>query len=88
MKALGFVTRALVIELIAIGSIVWFATSEFRARDQVMYSEPSVVQVAGSDAPRVTRKAYVASRLEGVAARLRTTANQFVDETLATWFDK
>ena len=88
MRAFGFIARALVIEVIAVGAIIWFADGRLTAFEAAAPGEPSTVQVAQSNSTAKDRTSYVRSKLERLASELRTGANQLVDETLATWFGK
>lgn len=88
MKVIGCMTRALVIEALAVGAIMWFAAGgpprfETASRDNLERTEAAQAGVT-----KVDRSALVQSKLERVALALRSEANQLVDEALATWFGK
>lgn len=88
MKSLGFVTRALAIELIAVGGIAWFASGNLSLWNKpAATADRPLVQIAKSGSSQ-QRKEFVRSRLERFSSQLRSGANQLVDEALATWFDK
>lgn len=88
MKAIGFTTRALVIEALAVGAIIWFAGGEIPGFENAARGNLSHSEAVEVSATSVDRPALVQSKLERFASALRSAANQFVDETLATCFDK
>jgi len=88
MRAFGCIARALVIEAIAVGALIWFADGRLPVFEGATRAEPSTVKIAQSNSTTKDRTFHVRKKLERVASELRTGANQLVDETLATWFGK
>lgn len=88
MKAIGFFTRAIVIELLAIGAIVWFAAGGTSGFENVSPGKLSGPEATRASVAKMDRPTFVQTKLERVASELRSAANQFVDETLAAWFGK
>lgn len=87
MKALGLATRALAIELIALGGILWLAAG-LPTAEQATRVHDSVVRLSRATSAGMDRESYVEKTFERIAVQVRSTANQLVDEALATWFNK
>jgi hypothetical protein len=87
MRAFGFISRALVVEAVAVGAIIWVAAGGAMFED-ASRGESATIKVAQSSGETDDRSSFVQSKLERVASQLRSGANQLVDEALATWFGK
>lgn len=90
MRTFGLFTQALLIEVIAVGAIVWFVAGGLPNWE--LDSRPAqttrLIGAGDSDSPATGRPAFVRSKLSRVALDLRASANQLIDEALATWFNK